>query len=154
MKEWEQERGRYIALVKYVGTSSNTGNMPLPGTRTDGEQTLRRVGHSSPDLCRVKKEKSPLTSTTNSYTMSFATKFSRRFVVSPYAARPIGRRLSEPPPPDANTELQEYEWKVALQTRPLWWDFSTTQYLCSSKSRCKRFLSFMTLFYSLLMSVL
>ena len=95
-----------------------TGNTLLPGTRTDGEQTLRRVGHSSPDLCRVKKEKSPLTSTTNSYTMSFATKFSRRFVVSPYAARPIGRRLSEPPPPDANTELQEYEWKVALQNSP------------------------------------
>ena len=33
------------------------GNMPLSGMRTDGEQTLRRVGHSSPDLCRVKKEK-------------------------------------------------------------------------------------------------
>ena len=53
-----------ISMVNYLRMAHqmHTGNMPPSGMRTDGEQTLRKVGHSSPDLCRVKKEKRILNS--------------------------------------------------------------------------------------------
>ncbi|KAK7680372.1 hypothetical protein QCA50_016612 [Cerrena zonata] len=53
-------------------------------------------------------------------TMSFATSFHNRTIVSPFAARPLVSRLSEPPPYPTgfSIDLQEYDWKIALKHSP------------------------------------
>lgn len=52
--------------------------------------------------------------------MSFSRSKRSRLVVSPYAARPLDGRLSEPiiSSADRDLELQGYEWKVALSNSP------------------------------------